>query len=267
MQDPASLQLSNLSLVNLASPECTKHAENPGTCLKEVGCISKSHIVLGQCISTLRTNQQRLAQTLTAPGRSDTCEARKRLAAVPYRHSKLTEVLGEYFQGEGRVVMIINANPYDARYEENERVMKFAALVEEKLPSTSRAVHGDERGTGNGGAGDDSGASAKSGEARNESRRAKEGCRNRRPLSHPDITPLPFVRPHQHVAVMPRGQWEKAEEVCMEVVVEMKMLKWLMLMLIMLRERKVWGKVHCGQIGGTPTQSYNCCLMKSLSCG
>lgn len=62
-------------------------------------------MVLGQCMETLRSNQRVVARSLaTSSGRVDTREVKKGLAVVPFRHSKLTEVLMDYFVGEGRAV-------------------------------------------------------------------------------------------------------------------------------------------------------------------
>lgn len=52
----------------------------------------------------MRSNQKRLAQSLAAAGRMDTRDVKKTLAVVPFRHSKLTEILMDYFIGDGRVV-------------------------------------------------------------------------------------------------------------------------------------------------------------------
>jgi hypothetical protein len=54
----------------------------------------------------MRSNQKRLAQSLANPGRTDTRDVKKVLAVVPFRHSKLTEVLMDYFVGDGRVVSL-----------------------------------------------------------------------------------------------------------------------------------------------------------------
>jgi kinesin family protein 20 len=57
----------------------------------------------------MRVNQKRVAQSLGASEsqRSDTRDIKKSLAVVPFRHSKLTEILMDYFTGEGRVVSML----------------------------------------------------------------------------------------------------------------------------------------------------------------
>ncbi|KAI0359037.1 kinesin-domain-containing protein [Trametes cingulata] len=142
-QDPTSIQTARLTLVDLAGSERTKHTHTSGDRLREAGNINKSLMVLGQCMETLRANQRALARSLqqgVAPGsRLDTRDVKRGLALVPFRHSKLTEVLMDYFVGEGRAVMIVNVNPYDTGFDENVHVMKFAALTREvcTVPATN----------------------------------------------------------------------------------------------------------------------------------
>ncbi|KZT06295.1 kinesin-domain-containing protein [Laetiporus sulphureus 93-53] len=130
--DPSSIQTSRLTMVDLAGSERTKYTQSSGDRLREAGNINKSLMVLGQCMETLRANQRAVARSLaTHGGRIDTRDVKKGLAVVPFRHSKLTEVLMDYFIGDGRAVMILNVNPYDTGYDENSHVMKFAALARE----------------------------------------------------------------------------------------------------------------------------------------
>lgn len=141
-QDPTSIQTSRLTLVDLAGSERTRNTHTTGERLREAGNINKSLMVLGQCMETMRANQRALARSLggAAGGRMDTRDVRRGLAVVPFRHSKLTEVLMDYFVGEGRAVMIVNVNPYDTGYDENSHVMKFAALAREVCTTAPTAV-------------------------------------------------------------------------------------------------------------------------------
>ncbi|KAJ7169442.1 kinesin-like protein [Mycena filopes] len=132
--DPTALQIARLTLVDLAGSERTKHTQTTGDRLKEAGNINKSLMVLGQCMEVLRSNQRRVAMSLSqegSDGRMDTRDVKRGLAVVPFRHSKLTEALMDYFIGDARAVMIVNVNPYDTGYDENSHVMKFAALARE----------------------------------------------------------------------------------------------------------------------------------------
>ncbi|EGO05186.1 hypothetical protein SERLA73DRAFT_157806 [Serpula lacrymans var. lacrymans S7.3] len=137
--DPTSLQISRLTLVDLAGSERTKHTQTTGDRLKEAGNINKSLMVLGQCMEVMKANQKRVAQSLTNAGRTDTRDVKKGLAVVPFRHSKLTEVLMDYFTGDGKVVMIVNVNPYDTGFDENSHVMKFSALTREVYTTMNNA--------------------------------------------------------------------------------------------------------------------------------
>ncbi|KAJ3994947.1 kinesin-like protein [Lentinula boryana] len=134
--DPTAIQISRFTLVDLAGSERTKHTHTTGDRLKEAGNINNSLMVLGQCLQVLRSNQRKIAMSLSQEGegkagRMDTRDVKQTLTIVPFRHSKLTEILMDYFAGDGRVVMIVNVNPYDTGYDENSHVMKFAALARE----------------------------------------------------------------------------------------------------------------------------------------
>jgi kinesin family protein 20 len=56
---------------------------------------------------------------------------KRRLAIVPFRHSKLTEIFQSFFVGDGRAVMIVHVNPYDTGFDENSNVMKFSSIAQE----------------------------------------------------------------------------------------------------------------------------------------
>ena len=107
-QDPDSAQVSRLAIVDLAGSERTRNTQTTGDRLKEAGNINKSLMVLGQCLEVLRANQQKMAAT-TPVG------SKKRLAMVPFRHSKLTEIFQNFFVGDGRAVSserpIFQCNP------------------------------------------------------------------------------------------------------------------------------------------------------------
>jgi hypothetical protein len=55
----------------------------------------------------MRANQRRLAQSLANAPRTDTRDVKRGLAVVPFRHSKLTEVLMDYFVGDGKAVSFV----------------------------------------------------------------------------------------------------------------------------------------------------------------
>lgn len=67
-------------------------------------------MVLGQCMEVMRSNQRKLAASLSQEernGRVDTRDVKRALAVVPFRHSKLTEALMDYFTGDGRTVSLL----------------------------------------------------------------------------------------------------------------------------------------------------------------
>ncbi|KZW02618.1 kinesin-domain-containing protein [Exidia glandulosa HHB12029] len=131
--DKDSVHVARLSLVDLAGSERTKNTQNTGDRLKEAGNINKSLMVLGQCMEILRANQRRIG---AAAGNHSAL----RLAVVPFRHSKLTEIFMDFFTGGGRASMIVNVNPYDTGFDENSHVMKFSALARDVSTSVMKRL-------------------------------------------------------------------------------------------------------------------------------
>lgn len=144
--------VSRLSIVDLAGSERISNTDTTGERRKEAGNINKSLMCLGQCLETLRKNQARAAASIpTAHALSSTntgndmsgrtslipqpnsmsSKFKRRPSVVPFRHSKLTELFQPFFTGEGRTVMIVNANPYDTGFDENNHVMRFSAVAKE----------------------------------------------------------------------------------------------------------------------------------------
>ena len=113
IQEASRISVSQLSLVDLAGSERTSRTKSGGTQLREAGSINSSLMVLRTCIETLRDNQQQAANKL-----------------VPYRDSKLTHLFKNFFEGEGKVRMIICLNPRNQDYEEMTYVMKFSELTQ-----------------------------------------------------------------------------------------------------------------------------------------
>ncbi|KAI8335821.1 kinesin motor domain-containing protein [Chlamydoabsidia padenii] len=118
IEDPAYATLSKLSIVDLAGSERYRNTFNQGQRLKEAGNINKSLMVLGQCMEALRMNQLKI-------------ESGKRPGVVPFRQSKLTELFKNTFEGDGKVAIVVNINPFDTGFDENSGVMKFAAIAKE----------------------------------------------------------------------------------------------------------------------------------------
>jgi len=114
LMDQGAINISQLALVDLAGSERTNRTGNTGTRLAEASKINQSLLVLRQCIETLRENQ-------------NTGGAK----AVPYRESKVTHLFRNYFEGDGKVKMVVCVNPRASDFDENINVMKFSELTQE----------------------------------------------------------------------------------------------------------------------------------------
>lgn len=123
IQDRSQAIISQLSLVDLAGSERTVRTRNTGDRLREAGNINTSLMALRECIETLRENQNQSNYKL-----------------VPYRKSKLTHLFKNYFEGEGKVRMIVCINPRVDDYDEIIHVMRFAEIAQEVLLSKPTPV-------------------------------------------------------------------------------------------------------------------------------
>lgn len=126
LQDPDKICVSQLSLVDLAGSERTHRTKNAGDRLKEAGNINQSLMALRNCIEILRDNQKNSSNKM-----------------VPYRDSKLTHLFKNYFDGEGKVRMIVCVNPKGDEFDETIHVMKFAELSQEVLIARQQQVRFD----------------------------------------------------------------------------------------------------------------------------
>ncbi|XP_068210272.1 kinesin-like protein KIF23 isoform X2 [Palaemon carinicauda] len=112
--DRNCITVSQLSLVDLAGSERNTRTKATGDRVKEAGNINNSLMTLRACIETLRENQVIGSNRM-----------------VPYRDSKLTHYFKNYFDGEGKVRMVVCVNPKADDYDETLPVMKFAELASE----------------------------------------------------------------------------------------------------------------------------------------
>jgi kinesin family protein 23 len=101
IQDERCLVVSQLSIVDLAGSERTLRTQNTGDRLREAGNINNSLMALRNCIDILRDNQQNGNNKV-----------------VPYRDNKLTHLFKSYFEGEGKVKMVICVNPSAEDFDE-----------------------------------------------------------------------------------------------------------------------------------------------------
>ncbi|XP_070683854.1 kinesin-like protein KIF23 isoform X2 [Pempheris klunzingeri] len=114
LQDKNQVNVSQLCLVDLAGSERTSRTRAEGSRLREAGNINQSLMTLRTCIEVLRENQM--------------CGTNK---MVPYRDSKVTHLFKNYFDGEGKVRMIVCVNPKADDYDETMLVMRFAEMTQE----------------------------------------------------------------------------------------------------------------------------------------
>lgn len=56
---------------------------------------------------------------------------------VPYRNSKLTQLFMNYFDGEGKVRMVVCVSPREEDYDETLHVMRFAEVTQEVVVDRS----------------------------------------------------------------------------------------------------------------------------------
>ncbi|XP_058429296.1 kinesin-like protein KIF23 isoform X7 [Marmota monax] len=114
LQEKEQIIISQLSLVDLAGSERTNRTKAEGNRLREAGNINQSLMTLRTCMEVLRENQMYGTNKM-----------------VPYRDSKLTHLFKNYFDGEGKVRMIVCVNPKAEDYEESLQVMRFAEVTQE----------------------------------------------------------------------------------------------------------------------------------------
>ncbi|XP_017261707.1 kinesin-like protein KIF23 isoform X4 [Kryptolebias marmoratus] len=114
LQDKNQVTVSQLCLVDLAGSERTGRTGAEGTRIREAGNINQSLLNLRTCMEILRENQM--------------CGTSK---MVPYRDSKVTHLFKNYFDGEGKVRMVVCVNPKADDYEETLLVMRFAEMTQE----------------------------------------------------------------------------------------------------------------------------------------
>ncbi|XP_041591293.1 kinesin-like protein KIF23 isoform X7 [Vulpes lagopus] len=114
LQEKEQITISQLSLVDLAGSERTNRTKAEGNRLREAGNINQSLMTLRTCMEVLRENQMYGTNKM-----------------VPYRDSKLTHLFKNYFDGEGKVRMIVCVNPKAEDYEESLQVMRFAEVTQE----------------------------------------------------------------------------------------------------------------------------------------
>lgn len=112
------LRTAQLAIVDLAGAERATRTETAGDRLKEARAINSSLSVLGRCLSALKSNHR---------------------SEAPYRESKLTQVLRDFFvSGDSQIALILNLNPRIADVDETRSALKFAAMAAEIVIKSTR---------------------------------------------------------------------------------------------------------------------------------
>ncbi|UXI15491.1 hypothetical protein NH340_JMT01434 [Sarcoptes scabiei] len=118
------IQISQLSIVDLAGCERIAKTKATGNRLREAGNINNSLLTLRKCFDELRENQKGNVTKM-----------------VSYRDSKLTHLFKSYFEGDGRVKMIICINPGLEDLDETIQVCKFAETSQELVTNKTAEVY------------------------------------------------------------------------------------------------------------------------------
>ncbi|XP_055887228.1 kinesin-like protein KIF20B [Biomphalaria glabrata] len=113
--EPHIARVSMLSLCDLAGSERYSKTQATGDRLKEAGNINSSLMTLSRCIETLRHNQMH----------------RDKPRLVPFRESKLTRLLQNFFNGSGRASMIVNVSQCPQMFDDTLHVFQFSAIAKQ----------------------------------------------------------------------------------------------------------------------------------------
>ncbi|XP_075547981.1 uncharacterized protein LOC142582307 isoform X1 [Dermacentor variabilis] len=116
--------VSTLMLCDLAGSERPSKAGTDGSRLREAGRINTSLMVLSRCLEGLRNNKDA-----------------SRKAPVPFRESKLTQVMQAYFTTRGQVSLVVNICPAMSMLEESLNALKFSAVAIEVVPLQLESRH------------------------------------------------------------------------------------------------------------------------------
>ncbi|XP_008571322.1 PREDICTED: kinesin-like protein KIF20B isoform X2 [Galeopterus variegatus] len=107
------IRVSELSLCDLAGSERSVKTQNEGERLRETGNINTSLLTLGKCINVLKNSEKSKFQQ-----------------HVPFRESKLTHYFQSFFNGKGKICMIVNISQCCFAYDETLSVLKFSAIAQ-----------------------------------------------------------------------------------------------------------------------------------------
>lgn len=107
-------RFGRLCFVDLAGSERLK--ETRGTAARETGHINKSLFALGKCLAALS-------------GRTNGAGGASAAPFVPFRESKLTQLLIDSLRGRGRALMVACCSPSASHVDETYNTLHFASLA------------------------------------------------------------------------------------------------------------------------------------------
>uniref|UniRef100_A0A7N5J835 Kinesin family member 20B n=1 Tax=Ailuropoda melanoleuca TaxID=9646 RepID=A0A7N5J835_AILME len=110
---PRVMRVSELCLCDLAGSERSMKTQNEGERLRETGNINTSLLTLGKCINVLKNSEKSKFQQ-----------------HVPFRESKLTHYFQSFFNGKGKICMIVNISQCYFAYDETLNVLKFSSIAQ-----------------------------------------------------------------------------------------------------------------------------------------
>jgi len=121
-EDPTQhLRVSKMAIVDLAGNERGQKTQSTGTRQQEAGNINLSLMKLGRCIATMRTNQ---------------LAGDQQQQVVPFRESKLTRLLQEYFDTRSLTTIVVCVSPAPDCYDEVVQSLKFGLAAQEVAVGT-----------------------------------------------------------------------------------------------------------------------------------
>lgn len=100
-------ELGEIAVIDLAGSERAKRTQNMGKGLKEGADINFSLLILGRCLSAISDGK-----------------------FPPFRDSKLTKHLQNYFLQRCQINILININPRTEDFSETKRVLEFSRLAQ-----------------------------------------------------------------------------------------------------------------------------------------
>ena len=124
-QDDRLLSISRLCLVDLAGSERANRTGATGGKLTEASGINTSLMALRRCIDALRKTQ------------------RGQVEHIPFRQKKIVHLFKPFFEGHGKISVLICVNPKESEAQETEHVLAFAESTQKVKTRTKQVVSMD----------------------------------------------------------------------------------------------------------------------------